>query len=199
MNTLSPSIDTSIPTLVETPAPRQVTIAAAAAHDGRLPVVITVIPVADLDARAGVFVDFRMGSKAPTEVPSNADGERGPQTWTERGDEAVAALAASELRAAAHKKAEAAQAEQLGAPGASLSADAAEHAEIKAKQPSARTERPIISRQIGEGLRLTVGQAETFRAEVAVPAVATEDLGWFVRGRFASKEGDDLSSVWQPI
>lgn len=57
---------------------------------------------------------------------------------------------------------------------------------------------PHVSQQIATGKKLVVGQAETFRAELAVPAAAPAGEVWIVRARFAAAEAGvkDLSSAW---
>lgn len=163
--------------------PRSVTIGRARAHDGRLPIKVTVTPIADLDASGGIFVDFRKGSKQVETLPVvsarsgpvDTDLGSAPAPTRAAGDSAIAALAAAEAGAA--------------------SATAVTPREGKRKGKTTG-KRPLLSHQIGKGCKLTTGQAETFRAEVALPAQFASTDGWFVRGRFVAPGGRDLKSAW---
>ena len=176
--------------------PRSVTIVRARAHDGRLPIKVTVTPIADLDASGGIFVDFRKGTKQVETLPvASAQvvaGKRSALFASElgpvdtglgsalaptraAGDSAIAALAAAEASAA--------------------TATAVTPREGKRKGKTTG-KRPLLSHQIGKGCKLTTGQAETFRAEVALPAQFASTDGWFVRGRFVAPGGRDLKSAW---
>lgn len=185
---------------------RAVSIAIGEPHDGRLPVTVTVVPVEDLDAKGGVFVDFKKGTK-PGDGDGAKLGERSASAL-KQGDDAVAAMVAKEEGAAAHHPLPPAPAAPL-APRAAPEApsdDPIAETEVTrvmaavdedGKAPKAEQE-PIVSNQIAQGLSLTVGQAETFRADVGFPGAA-EGETWFVRGRFATIGGKDLSSAWLKI
>lgn len=175
-------------------APRTVTIVCAEAHDGRLPVVVTVVPVADLEV-TGVFVDYRKGSVPGETSAIQVGGEH--KSTIKQGDAAVAALAAREVKAAA------------AAPAAPPVTDVIEP-DDKTRQVAAmpedaetpkahNTKHPLVSHQISPGLKLTLGQAETIRADVALPSAPAEGETWFARGRFATNGGHDLSSAWTRI
>jgi hypothetical protein len=166
------------PKLAPTPPPRAVTIECAKPENGRLPVTVMVVPVTDADIKGGVFVDFRAGAQA-------SDSDHGHVSRFDRGDEAVAALAAKEAKDAADAR----------------DGDAGEAAApAPDKRSDASGKHPIISLQIGKAMKLTVGQAESFRAEVAMPAPHADDSQvWYVRGRFATLGGKDLSSAWHKV
>ena len=173
MNT---SIDTS-PTSPKRPeptlAPSSVSITHAASHDGRLPLTVTVTPLADLDASGGVFVDLRKGTKrveAGASPNAEAQVELPDRPWTiAAGDAAIAELAALETGT---------------------------FADLAKAQKTAFDAAQALSHQIGKGCKLTVGQAETYRVEVALPPDFDAADGWFVRCRFVSPDGDDLKSDW---
>lgn len=175
------------------PQPRHVTVSHGDAHDGRLPVTVTVVPVEDLDAKGGVFIDFRKSTKLSPVEATVAVGERADETADARpvsslkqGDNAIAAMAAAELAAAPAKE------ESIG------EGDVTKMMPAMSDDSAPKHKEPITSHQIAAGRKLTVGQAETFRAEVAVP-VAAEGESWLVRGRFAVPGGKDLSSAWLRI
>jgi hypothetical protein len=181
---LPAAADGTVPT-VPAATPRSVTIARADPHDGRLPITVTVTPIADLDASGGLFVDFRKGSKQVETLPVAPapsvllDADLGPSPAPTRaaGDSAIAALAAAEAKG--------------------ISAAAATPQDGKRKGKGRYSGKPaLLSHQIGRGCKLTTGQAETFRAEVALPAEFASTDGWFVRGRFVAPGGRDLKSAW---
>ena len=154
-------------------ASSSVSITHAPFHDGRLPLTVTVTPLADLDASGGVFVDLRKGTKH-VDVTPNQDLDvhlelpDRPRNIA-AGDAAIAELAALESDAFAD-------------------AVTAQKAAFDARQP--------LSHQIGKGCKLTTGQAETYRAEVALPPDFSAADGWFVRCRFVSPDGHELKSAW---
>lgn len=119
------------------PAPRAVSLKYAESYGGRLPVIVTVVPTADLDVRGGVFVDLHPGT---------------------RGSEFTTHAAAAD-------------------------------------------DQEMVSHQIGKAMKLTVGQSESFRADVALPKAHKDtSLAWYVRGRFAALSGgEDLSSAWLEV
>jgi len=174
---MTTSTPVSTPT-IKSKEPRPVTLAHTGPRDGRLPVTITVTPIADLDV-SGVFVDFRLGH-----LESKGGGSEKRTTPLTRGDAAVSALAASE---ASDILAEASEADQHD--GAHVAADG--------DKPEGK--RPVVSHQIGKPMKLKVGQSESVRAEVAVPTAPTDDQVWFMRGRFATADGEDLNSSWQKV
>ena len=185
-----------------TPQPRAVSVTHGEPHDGRLPVTVTVVPVEDLDAKGGVFVDFKKGTKiAESDNSLSGDGGARSPSAIQQGDDAVAALAAKEIATAAHPP-------LPPAPNAPLSAASAAPIEVDdvtkvmaavdADGRPPRAKEAIVSQQIAQGLSLTVGQAETFRADVGFPGGADGET-WFVRGRFATIGGKDLSSGWLKI
>ncbi len=181
-------------TLQPATAPLPVSIVCASAHDGRVPVAVTVVPVADLEV-TGVFVDYRkqsMGADAGAVAESLSatpvEGER--VSTLKLGDAAVAALVAREAAS------EAATVRR--------SSDAPTEFDEQTRQAQAMADSdganaPSVSYQIAPGLRLTVGQAETFRVDVALPEAPAAGEVWLARGRFAAKIGHDLSSAWTPI
>ncbi len=150
-------------------AASSVSITHAAPHDGRLPVTVTVTPLADLDAGGGVFVDLRRGTKhVDVKVPANRP------TVHSAGNAAIDELATQEEAGASAESArDAATAAQKSAAGALT-----------------------LSRQISPGCKLTLGPAETYRAEVSLPPDFDAADGWFVRCRFVSPDGNDLKSAW---
>ncbi len=82
---------------------------------------------------------------------------------------------------------------------AALAAREAGSDESPADSPAvAHGKQPHITQQIATGKSLVLGQAETFRAELAVPASAPEGEVWIVRARFvaADDHGKDLNSAW---
>jgi len=199
------SIDTArtyTPKNPKTNAPRSVTITMTAAHDGRLPVVVTAVPREDLDAKGGVFVDFRLGAKVPSDadrgapkgdgvtpmMASSQDGAASTTATQEQGDKAIAAMAAREAAAAPSEV-------KAGAAGAPAQAAGKDGKHGKSHEPR----QPLVSHAIAQAVKLTIGQAETFRAEVAEPAAAADGLAWYARGRFATLGGKDLSSAWLAV
>lgn len=179
--TISISSDSTIPKHLKASAlPRTVSITLAEAHGGRLPVVVTVVPTADLDAGGGVFVDFRVGSTAPDDDQAAGAEPSARMARIHRGDKALDALAAREMSAASE-----------------TGPSHADDAEAGAAAEPAAARRGMVSRQIGKAMKLTVGQAETLRAEVALPQPpADESQVWYARGRFATMGGGDLTSAW---
>ena len=176
---------------------RVVTITHGESHDGRLPVVVTIVPVEDFDAGGGVFVDFRQGSKdeqiaarAEAQAASDELEAAGPDELDEHIDPAV--------EVGDH-------APTIAEGDAAIAALAAREAKAEAKVASGKSavksgKYPIQSRQIGQGMKLTTGQAETLRAEVALPAESATAEAWYVRGRFvAASGGHDLKSSWQRV
>lgn len=192
MNTMNPvKPNAAAPTDKETNH-RPVTLVLGEAEGGRISVTVTVVPTANVDAQGGVFVDFRLGTKDPADVPMVIDGADLHVSAIKKGDEAVAALAKKEA-AAEHAAAHAPDAE--GEAVHHEVAAAPEH--IKRKPMEAK--HPIISHQIAPGRLLTTGQAESFRADVTQPEAAPEGERWYVRGRFATTNSHDLKSAWTRV
>lgn len=183
--TISISSDSTIPKHLKSNAlPRTVSITLAEAHGGRLPVVVTVVPTADTDAGGGVFVDFRVGSTPPDDDQAAGAEPSARMARIHRGDKALDALAAREMTAASEA-------------GPSHGGDDAEAAAAGADAEPTAARRGMVSRQIGKAMKLTVGQAETLRAEVALPQPPSDAAQvWYARGRFATIGGSDLSSAW---
>lgn len=187
------------PTTPKTPKaaapPRSVTIIHGEGHHGRLPIAVTVIPLADLDAKGGVFADFRMGAKGPDESAVERSSA------LEQGDKAVAAMVAKEAAGGARPNLPAvAESEMPEAPLPELDAAAAPAMAAEADPAKKAVKQPIVSHQIAKSIKLTVGQAETFRAEVAIPVASVDpSQRWYVRGRFSTLGGKDLTSAWLPI
>lgn len=201
MNTMIPS-NTNPEKSDKVVSTRPVTIVIAEPHDGRLPVTITVVPVADLDAQGGVFVDFRTGTKEAVEVVADAaattridDAAAALVSEIAKGDEAVAGMVKAE--AAAERSA--AKADETLHAGPAGKDAATGPKEAKQKKPPQEAKPPLMSHQIAEGLKLTVGQAETFRADVAMPQPSPGGEGWYIRGRFQTVDGRDLKSSWQRV
>ncbi|MFO0748270.1 MAG: hypothetical protein U1F43_21800 [Myxococcota bacterium] len=171
--------------LAPRPADLSVVITCGEAHDGRVPVTVTVTPTEDFDATGGVFVDFRTGTRASAAVAVEAtvETEALPEVSDApislaQGDAAIAALLAREEATAAGEAAK---------PGAAP----------KAEPKVVHHKNPMRSHQIAQGLLLTVGQSESFRADVSLPEVEASGR-WYVRGRFATSDGRDLKSAWLP-
>jgi len=188
--------------------PRTVTVSHAEAHDGRLPVTVTVVPVEDFDAHGGVFVDFRKGAKSEVEAETQPlAGERSVAS-IKQGDAAVAALAAKEVEAGKplHSASPAKPPlppEPAAPPSTAKAAPAIDAddvtqviAAVSDDREPKHNKQPIVSHQIAQPQKLTVGQAETFRADVGFHEPAEGEV-WFVRGRFAGDK--DLSSAWLRI
>jgi len=184
MNTMNPAKAAPPKATDKEMTHRPVTIVLGEASGGRIPVTLTVVPVADLEALGGVFVDFRLGTKDPSDVPMVVDGTDMHVSSIKKGDDAVAALAEKE----------AADARLAADPdGVEVTEPIAAAAPAKKKMEA---KHPIISHQIAQGRRLTVGQAESFKAEVTQPEAAPEGERWYVRGRFATSSAHDLKSAW---
>lgn len=171
------------------PKVREVTIAVAPPENGRMRITILAVPTANLDANGGVFVDLRLGKKDPADMPLVFDASVPHITSIASGDAAVDALAKVEI--AADEAAAQLAAEE---PGADAPADPA--AVAPRKRRSVDGKYPILSHQIGPALKLTIGQSESLRAELAAPAAPTDGERWYARARFASNEGTDLRSAW---
>ncbi len=83
---------------------------------------------------------------------------------------------------------------------AAIAALAAREAGSDESPQAAPAKERHITQQIATGKTLVVGQAETFRAELAVPALAPAGEVWIVRARFAAADGGkDLSSAWSRL
>lgn len=64
---------------------------------------------------------------------------------------------------------------------------------VDAPRAGSNGARAHVSHQIAPPRKLTVGQAETLRADVTMPPAGE---AWFVRARFATTGGTDLESAW---
>lgn len=180
-------------------APYAVSVSVGAAQSGRLPVVITIVPLVDLDA-SGVFVDLRRTSKDPSDLPTIVEGP--DKTLVEprelsaltaghkrrRGDDAVEALA----------REEAGDQPQADTPAAGRH-PAAEAPELMTEPRGNNLKRGWLSSQIARSVKLTIGQAESFRADIAKPPAAPPGESWYIRGRFAASAGQGLRSGWQRL
>jgi len=153
-------------------APRTVELFVAKARGGRLQVTITVVPSVVLDARGGVYVDFRFRSRERRSVEASEAHERARGN----GDHAVAALVEAESADTAGN-------------GASGAADRHWH----------RSDKLVISHPMAPGRTFSVDQGETIRVEVQSPMSPSGVGDWFARGRFVSRYGDEMRSAWQII
>lgn len=179
--------------------PQIVSVSVGTAQSGRLPVVVAVVPVVDLDA-IGVFVDLRRTSKDPSDLPTIVEGP--DKTLVEVRD--LSALTAGHERRRGDDAVEALAREEAGdQPHADTAA--AEH-QAEAEPPELMTEprgnnlkRGWLSSQIARSVKLTVGQAESFRADIALPPPAPPGESWYIRGRFAASTGQGLRSGWQRL
>lgn len=180
-----------------------VTVSLGETSNGRIPVTVVVVPLEDLDVTA-VYVDFRLGSKDPTEAyETKTPGENHSATIT-KGNEAIAALAKAEADFSNESPAIDPKTPAVTKPApkidvAETTAQMHKAAPVVAGAKPSRQEgkRPLISHQIGQAHKLTLGQAETFRADVTAPNEAAADgTHWYVRGRFSAGEGRDLRSAW---
>jgi len=173
------------------PQERDVTITVGGAENGRIPISILAVPTAALDASGGLFVDLRLGKKAPSDMPLVFGDSSAHPSSIESGDAAVAELARIETateRAASGHEVEEALSER----------DEAASAESPIRPPKIRKvtegKYPIVSHQVGKALKLIVGQSESFRAELAAPPAPADGEHWYARARFATNEGRDLRS-----
>jgi len=173
-------------------APRPVTVTSAAAAAGRLPVTVVVVPVARFESD-GLFVDFQKGTKAVALADADVLDDR-PVTLA-AGDAAIAALSARE--AAGKPAATTSGAPATGRPIRLADSPAPSNSQAQAGPTH---DAGLVSHQIAKACVLTVGQAETYRAEVSLPVAPDGEAQWYYRARFATtKSGDDLSSVWLPV
>lgn len=176
------------------PNPRVVSFEFAPTHDGLLPVTVTVAPTSDLDAKGDLFIDFRSRAKvrAAHGIPARPGGSDTKHISTrQKGNNAIEALAASEATAEA-------------ATRSRRNANKTLRDEMAAPEPggesSSSVKQELVSHQIAQAIKLTVGQVETFRAEVAVPASPVDPSnGWYARGRLATLGGKDVTSGWRRI
>lgn len=185
------------------PATQQslITVSAGTERDGRIPVTLVVVPLADLDVTA-VYIDFRMGGNEQSAVTGEAKTDAAHPERHAAKAEASASLEATPM---GPKK----QAQTVGDPVATPITRADDGAkriarpdEIAGQTSPAKAmsiKRPLISHQIADHQTLIIGQAETYRAEVTAPGVAPDGVGWFVRGRFAADGNRDLRSAWVRI
>lgn len=190
------------PTIPETPTSheptgkeprvREVTLTVAPPESGRIRITILAVPTSDHDANRGVFVDLRLGKKDPADLPVVFDDTTRHVSSIASGDAAVAALAKVEIAADAAAAEEASEGPHLDAPIGDAPPG-------PRRRKSADGKYPISSHQVGPAIKLTVGQSETVRAELAAPAAPAEGEHWYARARFASDEGSDLRSAWVPI
>jgi len=172
---------------------REVTITVGQAKNGRIPFSILVVPTKDFDANTGIFVDFRLGKKDPSNMPLVFDESPAYQTSIESGDAAVAALARIEI--AAGKTAPEAEVEvALTEPRIAPTPEEPIMPLTKRKVMDGKY--PIVSHQVGPAIKLTVGQSESFRAELASPSAPKDGERWYARARFAATEGHGLRSSW---
>ncbi len=172
---------------------REVTITVGQASNGRIPISILVVPTHQFDAGGGIFVDFRLGKKDPSNMPVVFDDSPAYQTSIESGDAAVAELARIEI-AAGETASEPEVEEALEEPGAEPTLEAPPPSVTKRKAMDGKY--PIVSHQVGPAIKLIVGQSESFRAELAEPAAPTNGERWYARARFSTPQGHDLRSSW---
>jgi len=167
-------------------ATRPVSASHAEPHDGRLPITVTFAPTADLDAKGGVFIDFRQGNKS--QQPGARHGAKAASPSARppserklqliKGDAALDALTAREAKAARADG---------SPPTLGL---------VKSIKPHGN---PIVTHQIAKAGRFTTGQSETFRAEVSMPSGKDELGAWYFRGRIGTAGGHDVHSMWQKV
>jgi len=156
--------------------PRSVRVSCGTQADDRVKVLVKVLPTCDLDAGGGVFVDLLLATT----------------------DHAT--------RHAAKPATPTPDATRPGAPPAVLSGQVAKAPPRRSTPIGARTsvagghahgkKRAITSHQIAPAQHLVMGQSERFRSEIALPAASAAGWSWFVRGRFATADGEDLRSKW---
>lgn len=144
-----------------------VTITLGQAHDGRLPVTVVVLPVADFGAN-GVYIDLRRTSKNPVDLPTVVDLH---ETFV-HGHEAVTAL------------------------GARSFDDPTQPDENALARLAARGK---LTNQIARAVKLTVGQAESYSAEIAIPPAPPSGESWYLRARIGAKIGPGLRSRWKKL
>ena len=179
-------------------APRQITVTHGEPHDGRLPVVVTVVPTKDLDAAGGIFVDIKKGT-SEAKLAKHPEGDLAPRAQPIESSEKTGVMAAAKDAstdiAEAGVKVTAAVVKIASPPNKLAPAPLP-----KASAPDGKdTREPHMTHQIAKAMRLTIGQAESFRAEIAMPAASGEGESWYMRGRAALEGGRDECSAWQKI
>lgn len=202
---------TTTPSKTHASAPQTspISIAVKAIHDGRIPVIVSITPLEDLEV-SGVFVEFRMGAMDQDDMP----GGEPRSTSLAKGAEAIAALAKAESRQdddggpvkkkpmepmATSQGAHADSEKRIARPDEMSAQKGMKGEGDSAKGGAPRVKRPLITHQIAQAQTLIVGQSETYRAEVTAPGDATQGAGWYIRGRFSAGSGKDLRSEWVRI